>query len=71
MVETPPALGTWKAETTAFDRVQSAASTVSELQPATFITEEALVAENTARDHLQRLVGLNVLVERDRNGTAV
>jgi hypothetical protein len=71
MVETPPALETWKAETTAFDRVQSVATTVSEPQPASVIAEEALVAENTARDHLQRLVDLNVLVERDRDGTAV
>jgi hypothetical protein len=71
MVETPPALKTWKAETTAIDRVQSVATSVSEPQPASYIAEEALVAENTARDHLQRLVDWNIPVERDRDGTTV
>jgi hypothetical protein len=71
MAETPPALETWTAETTAIDRVQSVATTVSEPQPASYIAEEALVAENTARDHLRRLVEWNILVERDRDGTAV
>jgi hypothetical protein len=71
MVETPPALKTWKAETTAIDRVQSVATSVSEPQPASYIAEEALVAENTARNHLQRLVDWNILVEHNRDGTAV
>jgi predicted ArsR family transcriptional regulator len=71
MVETPTALKTWKAETTAIDRVQSIATTVSEPQPAASIAEEALVTENTARAHLQRLVDWNILVERDRDAPAV
>ncbi len=35
---------------------------------AAYIAEEAHVAENTARDHLERLVDLNVLLEHDRDG---
>ncbi|NHN48005.1 ArsR family transcriptional regulator [Halostella sp. JP-L12] len=57
----PPGTATWKEHTSAFDRVQSVALTVSEPRTASWIAEEALVAENTARSHLQRLTDLNVL----------
>ncbi|WP_290819555.1 ArsR family transcriptional regulator [Halovivax sp.] len=66
-----PGVDAWKARTSAFDRVQSVASTVSRPQSATDIAAEAHVAENTARDHLERLVEINVLLKRDREGTAV
>lgn len=59
----------WKAHTSSFDRVQSVALTVSEPRPAAWIAEEALVAENTARRHLQRLAALNVLTA-DAGGSA-
>lgn len=60
----------WKAETTAFDRVRSVAETVSEPRSAAWIAEEAAVAENTAREHLARLVDMNVLLESDQEGPA-
>jgi len=59
----------WKRETSAFDRVQSVASTVSQPRPASHIAEQAHVAENTARDHLERLVDLNILLKSDDKGT--
>lgn len=53
----------WKEHTSAFDRVRSVAQTVSRPRSASWIAEEAAVAPNTARDHLDRLVELNVLRE--------
>ena len=61
----------WKEQTTAFDRIQSVASAVSQPQPVSYIAAEAHVAENTARDHLTRLVELNVLLRSDQDGTAL
>jgi predicted ArsR family transcriptional regulator len=52
----------WKEQTTAFDRIQSVASAVSQPQLVSHIAAEAHVAENTARNHLTRLVELNVLL---------
>jgi predicted ArsR family transcriptional regulator len=51
----------WKAQTSAFDRVRSIAVTLDTPRNAEWISEEALVSENTARDHLERLVEMNVL----------
>ncbi|WP_256393753.1 DUF7342 family protein [Natronoarchaeum rubrum] len=58
----------WKEHTSSFDRVQSVALTVAEPRPASWIADEALVAENTARRHLQRLVELNVLTADAEGG---
>ena len=58
----------WKEHTTAFDRVQSVGTTVSKPRPASYIADEAHVAENTARNHLERLVDLNVLLKTERDG---
>ena len=69
MADSTPGIEAWKEHTSAFDRVQSVASTVSQPRPASYIAAEAHVAENTARKHLERLVGLNVLVKSDRKGT--
>lgn len=66
-----PGVDEWKQHTTAFDRVQSVASTVAEPKPAAYIAEEAHVAENTARDHLERLAEMNVLLRTDRDGTTL
>ena len=60
----------WKAQTSAFDRVRSVALTLSEPRSATWIANEALVAENTARRHLNRLAELHVL-RTDTTGSAV
>lgn len=51
----------WTDHQSAFDRVRSVAVTVSEPRSADWIAEQAHVAGNTARDHLQRLVEMNVL----------
>lgn len=51
----------WKEHQNAFDRVRSIAVTISEPKSAGWIANQAHVAGNTARDHLQRLVEMNVL----------
>jgi len=51
----------WKEHQSAFDRVRAVALTISEPKSANWIVEQANVSENTARDHLQRLVEMNVL----------
>jgi hypothetical protein len=71
MTEETPGVQAWKEHTTAFDRVQSVATTVSQPRPAAYIANEAHVAENTARDHLERLVNLNVLLKTERDDGAL
>ena len=70
MTDQTPGVKAWKEHTTAFDRVQSVATTVSQPRPASYIADEAHVAENTARDHLERLVNLNVLLKNERDDGA-
>lgn len=71
MADQPPGVEAWKEHTTAFDRVQSVATTVSKPRPVSYIAEEAHVAENTARDHLERLVNLNVLLKTEHDDGAL
>lgn len=71
MSDPAPGIEAWKVHTSAFDRVQSIASDVSQPRPASYIADEAHVAENTTRDHLERLVDLNVLLKNDREGTTL
>lgn len=71
MADEPPGIEAWKEQTSAFDRTQSVASTVSQPQSASNIAAEAHVAENTARAHLERLVDMNVLLKSDREGVTV
>lgn len=71
MTEDAPGVDAWTERTSAFDRVRSVASTVSRPRSASYVAEEAHVAENTARDHLERLVDMNVLLKTDREGTTV
>jgi predicted ArsR family transcriptional regulator len=71
MADDAPGVDAWKEHTSAFDRVRSIASTLSQPRPASFIAAEAHVAENTARDHLDRLVDMNVLLKEDHEGTAM
>lgn len=70
MTEQTSGVEAWKEHTTAFDRVQSVATTVSQPRSASDIADEAHVAENTARDHLERLVNLNVLLKTERDDGA-
>lgn len=60
----------WKEHTSAFDRVRSVALSLSEPRSAGWVADEALVAENTARRHLERLADLHVLAT-DTTGSAV
>lgn len=60
----------WKEHTSAFDRVRSVALSLSEPRSAGWIGDEALVAENTARRHLERLADLHVLTT-DSTASAV
>ena len=71
MAENDPGIEAWKEHTSAFDRVRSVAETVAQPRSASSIADEALVAENTARSHLERLVEMNVLLKTDREGTAL
>jgi hypothetical protein len=71
MGDEAPGVEAWKERTSAFDRVRSVAGAVSRPRPVSYIATEAHVAENTARDHLERLVDMNVLLKRDMEGTAV
>lgn len=71
MVDDSSGLDAWKAQTSAFDRVRSIAGALSQARPASAIASDAHVAENTARQHLERLVELNVLMKRDHEGTTV
>lgn len=66
----PPGDAAWKAHTSAFDRVRSVALSISEPRPVAWIAEDALVAENTARRHLERLADLHIL-STDTTGDAV
>jgi predicted ArsR family transcriptional regulator len=61
----------WRQHTSAFDRVRSVALSASEPRTAGWIGEEAMVADNTARDHLERLVEMRMLQsESTAEGTA-
>lgn len=71
MPDKGPGVEAWKEHATAFDRVQSVATTVSKPRPAAYIAAEAHVAENTARGHLERLVSLNVLLRTERDDGTV
>lgn len=71
MTDDAPGVTAWIEQTSAFDRVHTVATTVSRPRSASYIADEAHVAENTARDHLARLVDMNVLLESDEEGTAL
>lgn len=71
MTDDAPGLEAWKEQTSAFDRVRSIAGSLSRPKPASAIASDAHVAENTARQHLERLVEMNVLLKRDRGGTTI
>lgn len=51
----------WKAQTKAIERVIDVAQTLEQPRTANWIAEQAAVAEQTARDHLDLLTDLGVL----------
>jgi len=59
----------WKANTSAFDRVRSVAEAVSQPRSAAQIAEEAQVSEDTAREHLERLVDVSALSKNEHEDT--
>lgn len=69
MAGSRPGVDTWKQNTTAFDRIRSVSSTLSQPQSVQYIADEAAVPENIARKHLERLAGLCVLMKTDDSGT--
>lgn len=71
MTDDAPGVEAWVERTSAFDRVRSVAGSLSRPRSATYVAEEAQVAENTARDHLERLAEMNVLLKTDREGTTL
>jgi predicted ArsR family transcriptional regulator len=58
----------WLEETSAFDRVRSVAFALQQPQTAGQIAESAHVSEKTARDHLGRLVEMDVMLEETGEG---
>lgn len=64
----PEWVQTWTENASAFDRVKAVTMTLQEPRRASWIAEEAAVAPNTARDHLDRLIDLGVVTATDENG---
>lgn len=69
MADPDPSTEVWKKHTVPFDRVQSVSQSLSTPRSASWIAAEASVSESTARDHLNRLVEMMVLLEFDGGGT--
>lgn len=59
----------WAARTTAYDRVRSVASTVPQPRSVQHIADEACAGEVTAREYLNRLADLGILLKSEREGT--
>jgi predicted ArsR family transcriptional regulator len=64
----PPGVEAWKAETKAIERVIEIALTLDRPRTAEWVSEQAAVAEQTARDHLDSLVDLGVVTETTARG---
>lgn len=64
----PPGSETWKKETKGIERVIDVSLTLEEPQTAGWIAEEALVSEQSAREHLQLLADLGVLTATTARG---
>lgn len=56
----------WKENTCAFDRVLSVSQSVSKPRSASWIAKQAAVSEPTARNHLEQLVELTVLLQHSQ-----
>lgn len=69
MANPEPSTEVWKKHTAPFDRVQSVSQSLSTPRSASWIAAEASVSESIARDHLNRLVEMTVLLEFDGEGT--
>ena len=58
----------WVEQTKAIERVITVALTLGRPRPVSWIAEEACVAEQTARDHLELLGGLGVVASTSAHG---
>ncbi len=59
----------WQKHSSSFDRVRSVSQSLSTPRSVSWIAAEASVPDCTARDHLNRLVEITVLLEFDGEGT--
>jgi len=64
----PPGTEAWKKQTSAIKRVIEVALTLDRPQTAKWVSEEAAVAEQTARDHLGTLSDLGVVTQTTARG---
>lgn len=69
MAEDASDVEAWQAKTSAFDRVRSVAEAASKPLSVAHIAEEARVSEDTAREHLERLEELSVLLKSEHEET--
>jgi predicted ArsR family transcriptional regulator len=66
--ETSRGTEAWKAQTKAIERVIDVALTLEQPRTAGWLAEEAAVAEQTARDHLELLTDLGMLTATTAHG---
>lgn len=64
----PSGTGAWKDETKAIERVIDVTLTLEEPRTAGWIADESMVAEQTAREHLDLLSDLNVVTATKARG---
>ncbi len=64
----PSGVKAWKSQTKAIERVIEVALTLEQPRTADWISDEAAVAEQTARDHLGSLSSLGVVTETTARG---
>ncbi|TKR25089.1 DUF7342 family protein [Natronomonas salsuginis] len=69
MADSEPGTEAWRKHASAFDRVQAVSQSLSTPRSASWIAAEASVSERTAREHLNRLVKMTVLLEFNNKGT--
>ena len=67
-VEVPAELEKWKSETKGVERIISIAITTSQPRTVEWIAEQALVAEQTARDHLKMFAELGIVASFTSSG---
>jgi len=67
-VETPPEVDQWVDETKGVERIISVAISTSKPRTAEWISDQAVVAEKTARDHLETFAELGVVASFTSSG---
>jgi predicted ArsR family transcriptional regulator len=67
-VEVPPEVEDWVEDTKGVERIVSVAITTSKPRTAEWIADQALVSEQTARDHLETFAELGVVASFTSSG---